>query len=176
MSSNEGSAQTLRDEPTASATKANSANPPRRQRPNTVHQFPAWARLVAGVVLVILVIAGVFFPGFFTGRYHGDLFRGAVGFLVPGANPVEERHPVQDFLAAVQAAGISGAQPAMLENGYNVCWEIWNGGYTGEGAAAALQKNYPTLTTDQAAHFVIAAYENLCPVPGAYDWWAYSTS
>jgi hypothetical protein len=47
---------------------------------------------------------------------------------------------------------------------------------TGDRAAAALQKNYPTLTTDQAAHFVIAAYENLCPVPGRYDWWAYSTS
>src|ERR1700722_17114818 len=105
MSSNEGSAQTLRNEPTASATKANSANPLRRQRPNTVHQFPAWARLVAGVVLVILVIAGVFFAGFFTGRYYGGLFRGAEDFLVPGANPVEEQHPVQDFLAAVQADG-----------------------------------------------------------------------
>jgi hypothetical protein len=32
------------------------------------------------------------------------------------------------------------------------------------------------LTTDQVDHFVIAAYKNLCPVPGAYDWWAYSTS
>jgi hypothetical protein len=133
--------------------------------------------------LVILVIAGVFFTGNFTGRYHGDLFRGAdfrgaEEFLlpVPGANPVGEDHPVQDFLAAVQAAGIIGPQPALLENGYNVCWEIWNGGYTGNGAAAALQKNHPTLTTDQATHFVIAAYQNLCPVPGAYDWWAYSTS
>jgi hypothetical protein len=57
-----------------------------------------------------------------------------------------------------------------------VCWEIWNGGYTGHGAAAALQKNYPTLTTDQAARFVVDAYQDLCPVPGAYDWWAYSTS
>src|ERR1700722_5145403 len=115
MSSNEGSAQTLRNEPTASATKANSANPPRRQRPNTVHQFPAWARLVAGVVLVILVIAGVFFAGFFTGRYYGDLFRGAEDFLVPGANPVEETSPSSGlFLAAVQAAGITGPQPPLL--------------------------------------------------------------
>ena len=39
-----------------------------------------------------------------------------------------------------------------------------------------MQKDYPTLTFDQAAHFVIAAYENLCPVPGAYDYRAYSTS
>jgi hypothetical protein len=74
MSSNEGSAQTpqSRDEPTASATKVNSANPPRRrQRPNMVHQFPAWARLVAGVVLIILVIAAIFFAGFFTARHYG---------------------------------------------------------------------------------------------------------
>jgi integrase len=38
-----------------------------------------------------------------------------------------------------------------LANGYNVCWELWQGGYTGHGAAAALQKNCPTLTTDQDA-------------------------
>jgi hypothetical protein len=101
----------------------------------------------------------------------------AVGLAVPaGANTVQKRHPVQDFLAAVQAAGIIGVTPAILENGYNVCWELWQGGYTGARAAAAMQKSYPTLTTDQAAHFVIAANENLCPVPGAYDWWAYSTS
>jgi hypothetical protein len=39
-----------------------------------------------------------------------------------------------------------------------------------------MQKDYPTLTFDQAAHFVIDAYQDLCPVPGAYDYWAYSTS
>jgi hypothetical protein len=101
----------------------------------------------------------------------------AVGLAAPAsANPVQKHHTVQDFFSAVQAAGVIGLQPAILANGYNVCWELWQGGYTGHGAAAALQKNYPTLTTDQAAHFVIAAYEDLCPVPGKYDWWAYSTS
>ena len=100
----------------------------------------------------------------------------AVGLAAPAsANPVQTHQPVQDFLAAVRAAGITGTDPAILEDGYNVCWEIWNGGYTGQGAAAALQQNYPTLTTDQAAHFVITAYETLCPVPGAYNYWAYST-
>ena len=82
------------------------------------------------------------------------------------------------FFAAVQAAGVTAPGPAMLENGYNVCWEIWHGGYTGQAAAAALQKNYPTLTTEQANHFVLAAYQDLCPTagaPGDYDWWAYST-
>ena len=101
----------------------------------------------------------------------------AVGLAAPAsANPVRKHDPVQDFLAAVQAAGVVGVQPAILENGYNVCWQLWNGGYTGDQAAAAMQKTYPSLTTEQADHFVIAAYKNLCPVPGAYDWWAYSTS
>jgi hypothetical protein len=36
-----------------------------------------------------------------------------------------------------------------------------------------MQKDY-RLTTDQAAYFV-TEYKNLCPVPGAYDYLAYST-
>jgi hypothetical protein len=89
-----------------------------------------------------------------------------------GADPVANANPT-DFFAAVQAAGISAVGPAALANGNNVCWQIWNGGYTGPQAAAALQTNYPTLTTDQAARFVLAAYQDLCPVPGSYDWWSY---
>lgn len=100
----------------------------------------------------------------------------AVGLAAPAAaNPVHKHHSVQDFLAAVQAEGLIGVEPAILADGYNVCWELWQGGYTGDRAAAALQKSYPTLSTDQAAQFVIAAYKNLCPVPGVYDWWAYGT-
>jgi len=50
----------------------------------------------------------------------------AVGLAAPAsANPVQKHHTVQDFLAAVQAAGINGVEPAILENGYNVCWKIW---------------------------------------------------
>lgn len=93
----------------------------------------------------------------------------AVGLAAPAnADP-------QSFFAAVQAAGVIGVGPAILSNGYNVCWEMWHGGYTGDGAAAALRTTYPTLTTEQAARFVNAAYANLCPVNGAYDWWAYGT-
>jgi hypothetical protein len=33
-----------------------------------VKQFNHWARVVAGVVLLLLVVAGVFFAGFFTER------------------------------------------------------------------------------------------------------------
>jgi hypothetical protein len=113
---------------------------------------------------------------------HGGARRvGIVGMAVLavmalGADPVANANST-DFLGAVQAAGVSGVGPAMLENGYNVCWEIWNGGYTAQGAAAALRTTYPTLTTDQAGQFVNAAYQNLCPTagtPGEYDWWSYS--
>lgn len=85
MPNNEGSAQPLqsRNEPTASATEANSANPPRRR--NTVNHSVAWvARLVAGVVLLVSLIAVVFFAGFFTERDYGDLFGAVADSLVPG--------------------------------------------------------------------------------------------
>jgi Protein of unknown function (DUF732) len=93
-----------------------------------------------------------------------------------GADPVANAD-TSGFFGAAQAAGVTGLGPAMLENGYDVCWKIWNGGYTGQAAAAALRQTYPTLTAGQADQFVRAAYQNLCPTqgaPGAYDWWAYS--
>ena len=92
-----------------------------------------------------------------------------------GASPVPQHTP-QDFLAAARAAGITGTDPAMLGDGYNVCWQLWNQHASGSGVAAGLVRDYPQLTTDEAAHFVLAAYDDLCPVPGAYDYWAYSTS
>ena len=102
----------------------------------------------------------------------------AMGLAAPAtaaANPVQKQLSAPGFLAAARAAGITGTDPAMLEDGYNVCWELWNQHSPANQVAADLHKDYPTLTTDQAAHFVIAAYQNLCPVPGAYDYWAYST-
>lgn len=113
----------------------------------------------------------------------------SVGLAAPaGAVP-------QNFLAAVRAAGITGTDPAMLADGYNVCWELWNPGNEsdtdeiatvtkvtpdqhalGNRVAAGLVRDHPQLTTDQAAHFVLAAYDDLCPIPGSYDYWAYSTS
>jgi hypothetical protein len=99
----------------------------------------------------------------------------AVGLAAPAsANPVQTHHTVQDFLAAVRAAGITGTDPAILDDGYNVCWELWRQHSPANQVAAGMQKDY-WLTTDQAAHFVIAAYENLCSVPGAYDYWDYGT-
>ncbi|MGA8332094.1 MAG: DUF732 domain-containing protein [Mycobacterium sp.] len=113
----------------------------------------------------------------------------SIGLAAPaGAVP-------QDFLAAVRAAGITGADPAMLADGYDVCSALWNAAsapgtddITTVSAvtpdqrtllgrlAAGFVRDHPQLTTDQAAHFVLAAYSDLCPVPGSYDYWAYSTS
>jgi hypothetical protein len=83
---------------------------------------------------------------------------------------------VPDFLAAVRAAGVTGTDPAMLGDGWNVCWQLWNGHVVGTQVAAGLVQDHPGVTPDQAAHFVLAAYNDLCPVPGSYDYWAYSTS
>ena len=100
----------------------------------------------------------------------------AIGLAAPAdASPLPPPPTPQSFLAAARAAGVNGTNPAMLEDGYNVCWQIWNQHASGFQAAAALQKTYPTLTSDQAAHFVLAAYNDLCPVPGSYDYWDYST-
>jgi Protein of unknown function (DUF732) len=109
-------------------------------------------------------------------RRVGIVGMAVLAVMALGAAPVANANPT-DFFAAVQGAGVTGVGPAILENGYNVCWEIWNDGYTGQEAAAALRQTYPTLTTDQANHFVVAAYQDLCPTagtPGEYDWWAYS--
>ena len=80
-----------------------------------------------------------------------------------------------DFLAAARAAGVTGTDPAMLEDGYDVCWQLWNQHASGIQVAAGLVRDHAGLTSDEAGHFVLAAYNDLCPVPGAYDYWAYST-
>ena len=121
----------------------------------------------------------------------GKFFAGAAGVVISialaasagadpvttiGANPVPQPQTPQDFLAAARAAGITGTDPAMLADGYNVCWQLWNQHAPGTGVAAGLVRDYPQLTTAEAANFVLAAYHDLCPVPGSYDYWAYSTS
>ena len=64
----------------------------------------------------------------------------------------------------------------MLENGYRVCWQLWNAHVVGTQVAADLVRDHPELTSGEAGQFVLAAYHSLCPVPAAYDYWAYSTS
>ena len=101
---------------------------------------------------------------------------GADPVTTAGANQPSQPGTPQDFLAAVRSAGITGTDPAMLGDGYNVCWQLWNQRAEGTQVAAGLVRDHPQLTIDEAAHFVLAAYDDLCPVPGAYDYWAYSTS
>jgi Protein of unknown function (DUF732) len=102
----------------------------------------------------------------------------AVGLAAPaGASPVmPQPQAAPDFLAAAHAAGITGTDPAMLEDGYSVCRKLWVRQMPGTEIAAGLVHDNPQLTLDQAGQFVLAAYHDLCPVPGgSYDYWAYST-
>jgi Protein of unknown function (DUF732) len=103
------------------------------------------------------------------------LLVGAAGAVVSMGLAVPAGAAVPDFLGAVRAAGVTGTDPGMLADGYQVCWQLWNRHDTGAQAAAGMVHDHPALTADQAAHFVLAAYNDLCPVPGTYDYWAYST-
>jgi hypothetical protein len=114
----------------------------------------------------------------------GKLLSGAAGAVIAislaapaGASPAPPPTAVPDFLAAARAAGVTGTDPAMLEDGYSVCRRLWVRHFTGSQIAAGLVQDYPSLTSDQAGQFVLAAYHDLCPEPGgSYDYWAYSTS
>src|ERR1700678_873762 len=80
----------------------------------------------------------------------------SVGLAAPaGASPAPQ-HTSQDFLAAARAAGITGTDPAMLGDGYNVCWQLWNQHASGIQVAGGLVRDHPQLTSDEAAHFVLA--------------------
>jgi hypothetical protein len=103
----------------------------------------------------------------------------SLGLAAPaGASPlVPQPQAVPDFLAAARAAGVTGTDPAMLEDGYSVCRRLWDRQIPGTQVAADLVHDNPQLTLGQAGQFVLAAYHGLCPVPGgSYDYWAYSTS
>lgn len=108
----------------------------------------------------------------------------AVGLAAPaGADPVSTAGAVPappatvpGFLAAARAGGVTGSDPAMLADGYDVCWQLWNAHAEGTAVAAGLVRDHPGVNTAEAGSFVLAAYHNLCPTPGAYDYWAYSTS
>jgi hypothetical protein len=93
-----------------------------------------------------------------------------------GAAGAPQPDAVPNFLAAARAAGVTGTDPAMLEDGYSVCRQLWNQRAPGTQVAANLVRDNPQLTSDEAGQFVLAAYHSLCPVPAAYDYWAYSTS
>jgi hypothetical protein len=104
----------------------------------------------------------------------------AIGLAAPASaapvKPAPQPSPPA-FLAAAHAAGVTGADPAMLEDGYSACNRLWVRHMSGTQVAASLIHDHPALTTGEAADFVLDAYHNLCPVPGdTVDYWAYSTS
>ena len=102
----------------------------------------------------------------------------SLGLAGPAAaSPVSEQPTVPGFLTDVRAAGITGTDPAILEDGYSVCRRLWVRLMPATEIAAGVVQDHPQLTSDQAGQFVLAAYHDLCPAPGgAYDYWAYSTS
>ena len=101
----------------------------------------------------------------------------SLGLALPAsASPVPAANSVPNFLAAARAGGVNGTDPAMLSDGYNACYQIWNQHVSGIQVAAGVARDHPGVTSDEAGRFVMAAYNNLCPEPGAYDSWAYSTS
>ena len=105
----------------------------------------------------------------------GKVLVGAAGVVLSVALAAPAGATAPDFLAAVRAAGVTGTDPAIMGDGWNVCWQLWNQPATGAQVATGLVRDNPQLTTDQAAKFVLAAYHDLCPTPGPYDSWAYST-
>jgi Protein of unknown function (DUF732) len=105
----------------------------------------------------------------------GKVMVGVVGAAISVGLAAPAGASAPDFLAAARAAGVTGTDPAMLEDGYDVCWQLWNQHASGIQVAAGLVRDHPGLTSDEAGHFVLAAYNDLCPVPGSYDYWAYST-
>ena len=111
----------------------------------------------------------------------GKVLVGAAGAVISVGLASPAGAAVPDFLGAVRAAGITGTDPAMLEDGYSVCRRLWVRQMPGTQVAASVVQDHPQLTSDQAGQFVLAAYHDLCPVPGGfdggtYDYWAYSTS
>lgn len=100
---------------------------------------------------------------------------GLVGAV--SASPAPPPTPsVPGFVGAVSAAGVTGTTPAMLEDGYAVCYRLWVRQMTGPQVAANFVQIHPQLTSEEAGQFVLAAYNNLCPVASdVVDYWAYST-
>jgi uncharacterized protein DUF732 len=105
----------------------------------------------------------------------GRVLIGVVGAVIAVGLAAPAGASAPDFLAAARAAGVTGTDPAMLEDGYDVCWQLWNQHASGIQVAGGLVRDHAGLTSDEAGQFVLAAYNDLCPVPGAYDYWAYST-
>ena len=90
----------------------------------------------------------------------------AMGLAAPaGASPViPPPQAVPDFLAAARAAGITGTDTAMLEDGYSVCRRLWVRHMPGTQIAAGLVQDHPQLTVGPSG--AVRAGRIPWPVPG----------
>ena len=102
----------------------------------------------------------------------GKVLVGAVGAVISvglaapaGASPLPPPRAVPDFLAAARAAGITGTDPAMLEDGYQVCRRLWVRQMPGTQVAAGLVQDHPQ--TDQRTSGAVRAGRIPRAVPGA---------
>jgi hypothetical protein len=98
------------------------------------------------------------------------------------ADPSTEQE-TQDFLAAVQADGISGSSPAILEDANEFCWDLANYGPHLTVAnfrqeipemVAEFRQEIPEASQEESVTFVTDASENYCQV-ASYEYWSYGT-
>jgi hypothetical protein len=76
-----------------------------------------------------------------------------------------------EFMAAVRAAGINRPDTAVLDTGRDVCRRIWSLHTAGDQVAEDLAREDLQMTSDDASHFMLAAYNHLCPTPAGYGYW-----
>ncbi len=113
---------------------------------------------------------GSHLPG--SGKMIGKILVGAAGAVISiglaapaGASPVPQPRTVPDFLAAARASGITGTDPAMLGDGYQVCWELWNQQASGSQVAAGLVRRLSRADHRPSGSFRAGRIPR--PVPGA---------
>jgi hypothetical protein len=78
----------------------------------------------------------------------------------------------QDFLAAVRADGISGDDPAFLEDANEFCWDLSH--YGRQFTVTNFRQEIPEVPQDEAVPFEADASRIYCRV-ASYDFWTYGT-
>ena len=95
----------------------------------------------------------------------GKVLVGAVGAVISVGLAAPAGAAVPDFLGAVRAAGITGTDPAILEDGYSVCRRLWVRQLPGTQVAAGLVQDHPQLTDRPSG--TVRPGRIPGPVPGA---------
>jgi hypothetical protein len=99
------------------------------------------------------------------------------------ADDTSTEQETQVFLGAVQADGIAGSTPAILEDANEFCWDLANYGphltvanFRQEipDMAVEFRQEIPEASEEEADTFVTDASELYCQV-ASYDYWSYGT-